>query len=336
MRLKIFIVLLVTLGLVTACQPVATQQVTDSVPSATPVFTATATAEALPTQTFTPEPTPTATLAPTPDLSPDLDCGETFCSAAWPGVLARPIGPEGTQTIDPTYPYASTRNGTLEPHHGVEFPNGAGTPVLAAQAGEVVFAGQDDLTVLGPYTGFYGNVVIVRHAGLFEGRDLYTLYAHLSEMDVSVGDLVSTGQMVGKVGMTGAADGAHLHFEVRLDENDYDHTTNPILWLAPLDLNSGGEGAALAGLLLDEWEQPIDQFSFSLERLNPDGSLAQRYYPITYYPAGVNANPITNENFAVTDLPPGDYRLAYISNGYQQVTFTLTPGSLGFIKLPPE
>lgn len=336
MRLKALIVLGVTLGLASACRPVATPQGADSAPSVTPGFTATATFEPLPTRTFTPEPSPTATLEPTPDLSPDLDCGETFCSAAWPGVLARPIGPEGTRTIDPTYPYASTRNGTLEPHHGVEFPNGAGTPVLAAQDGEVVFAGQDDLTVLGPYTGFYGNVVIVRHAGLFEGRDLYTLYAHLSEMDVSVGEMVTLGQRIGKVGMTGAADGAHLHFEVRLDENDYAHTTNPVLWLAPLAPNAGGEGAALAGLLLDAWGQPIDQFTLSLERLNPDGSLAQRFYPSTYYPVGVNANPVSNENFAITDLPPGDYRLAYISNGYVQVTFTLAPGSLGFIKLPPE
>lgn len=327
---------MVLVGLVTACRPgealTEAPALTD-----TPAATLTAAFTAQPaTPTPSPAPTATATFVPTQDFSPDLDCGEVICTADWTGLLARPIGPDGTQTIDLTYPYASTRNGTLEPHHGVEFPNGSGTPVLAAQDGEVVFAGTDELTVLGPYTHFYGNVVILLHAGLFEGRDIYTLYAHLSEIDVSEGETVTLGQQIGRVGMTGAANGSHLHFEVRLDENDYAHTTNPILWLTPLDFETGGEGAALAGLLLDSWDQPLDQFALSLEYLNPDGSVARRYYPVTYYPAGVNANPVTGENFAITDLPPGDYRLTYISNGYVQVTFTLQTGYLGFIKLPPE
>ena len=300
-------------------------------------MTLTSTVEAQPpTATPSPEPTATPTLEPTPAFPPDMTCDDVICVGDWNGLLARPIGPDGTQTIDRTYAYASTRNHTLDPHHGVEFPNGSGTPVRAAQDGEVVFAGSDELTVLGPYTSFYGNVVILRHAGLFDGRDLFTLYAHLSEIDVSEGEILTLGQQVGRVGMTGAANGSHLHFEVRLDENDYAHTTNPILWLTPMNPETGGEGAALAGLLLDDWDQPIDQFTVSLEALNADGTAGKRYYPVTYFPAGVNANPVLGENFTVADLPPGDYRLTYISNGYKQVNFSLEPGSLGFIKLPPE
>jgi murein DD-endopeptidase MepM/ murein hydrolase activator NlpD len=252
---------------------------------------------------------------------------------AWQGLLARPIGPDGVQIIDLTYPYANTNNGTLDPHHGVEFPNGFGTPVLAAQAGEVVFAGEDDLTVLGPYTGFYGNVVIVRHAGLFEGRDLFTLYAHLSAIDVTVGQQVALGERVGAVGASGAASGSHLHFEVRLDENDYAHTTNPVLWFSPLNGNGAGEGSILAGAILNRYNVPVELTAFELDRIDKDGAVLQNYYPITYFPSGVNANPILNENFAFPDLPPGDYRLSYISGRYYTYEFSLAAGSLGFIKI---
>lgn len=251
----------------------------------------------------------------------------------WQGLLARPIGPDGVQTIDPTYPYANTKNGTLEPHHGVEFPNGTGTPVLAAQEGEVVFAGTDDLTVLGPYTGFYGNVVIVRHARLFEGRDLFTLYAHLSAIDVNEGQEVTLGDRIGAVGLSGAANGSHLHFEVRLDENDYAHTTNPILWLGPIAGNGDDAGSTLAGILLDSYGRPVDLTTLALERVGRNGIVLQTYYPVTYFPSGVNANPILNENFVFPDLPPGDYQLDFIWNRYYTFDFSLAAGSLGFIKI---
>lgn len=298
--------------------------------------TPTETAWPTPTETPTPTPTPEATLEPPPVFPPNLDCGERFCQAPWPGIFARPIGPEDNQTIDPTYPYASTRNNTLEPHYGVEFPNGSGTPVLAAQAGTVVFAGSDELTLLGPYTSFYGNVVILRHPELFEGRDMYTLYAHLSAIDVEEGQSVSMGERLGAVGATGAANGSHLHFEVRLDENDYAHTTNPVLWLEPLNGSGPGPGSTLTGILLDSWEQPIDRFTLSLDKLSADGSVEKHYYPVTYYPSGVNANPILGENFAVPDLPPGDYRISFIIGHFNQYAFTLEAGSLGFIKLQAD
>jgi hypothetical protein len=306
-----------------------TSIVLSSTPESTLQETEQLTQELSPIFTVTAEPTK----EPTPSFPPDLDCGEQFCQAIWMGILARPIGPSGNQSIDLTYPYASTRNGTLEPHHGVEFPNASGTPVLAAQDGEVIFAGSDELTLLGPYTSFYGNVIILRHPELFEGRDIYTLYAHLSVISADVGQTVTLGEQIGAVGATGAANGSHLHFEVRLDENDYAHTTNPILWIEPLNSSGSGKGSTLTGLLLDAWGEPIDRFTLSLEKLAPDGSVEKHYYPITYYPAGVNANPVLGENFAVPDLPPGNYRISFISGSFYQYYFTLDAGSLGFIKL---
>ncbi len=145
MKIKYLTIFLLIPVLAVACQS-GTMPTID--PTATSAPEATATVELLPTMT------PTATLEPTPAFPPDLACGETFCQAVWAGLLEKPIGPEYNQFIDLTYPYASTANGLLDPHHGVEFVNEFGTPVLAAQDGEVVFAGSDYPDVLGPYAGF--------------------------------------------------------------------------------------------------------------------------------------------------------------------------------------
>jgi len=116
---------------------------------------------------------PTASVTATsPEEAPQINfiknCGQSFCQVEWIGQLGRPIPGGYRNTIAQAYPYASTRDGTLPPHHGVEFPNPSGTPVLATAPGNVEFAGSDDMNLLGPYTGFYGNVVILRHQGLLE------------------------------------------------------------------------------------------------------------------------------------------------------------------------
>ena len=85
-------------------------------------------------------------------------------------------------------------------HVGFDLASTKQTPVPAANAGQVVFAGP--LTI-------YGNAVIVDH-----GMGLQTLYAHLSSLDVKVGDAVTKGQQLGHSGSTGLAVGDHLHFEV--------------------------------------------------------------------------------------------------------------------------
>ena len=207
------------------------------------------------------------------------------------------------------------------------------TPVLAARNGTVVFAGSDDLALNGPYTSFYGNVVILLHSDIYEGHDLYTLYGHLSEISVAEGDEVSLGQTIGKVGSSGAADGPHLHFEVRLDENTYAATVNPMLWFAPVTDPVIGETGTLAGLIVNRYGTPLDRFTLSLELLDANGEVAETYYPMTYYPAGVNGFPGLMENFVMPDLPPGDYRLAFINGSYYEIFLTLQPGSLGFINL---
>ena len=87
-------------------------------------------------------------------------------------------------------------------HYGYDLASLAGAPVPASNRGKVVHAG--DL-------GIYGNCVILDH-----GLGLNTLYGHLSNIDVRVGDVVEKGQILGQSGQTGLAGGDHLHFAILL------------------------------------------------------------------------------------------------------------------------
>ena len=98
-----------------------------------------------------------------------------------------------------TYVYAGKPVDT-QVHVGFDLASTKQSPIPAANAGQVAFAGP--LTI-------YGNAVILDH-----GLGLQTLYAHLSSIDVKVGDMVTKGQQLGHSGSTGLAVGDHLHFEV--------------------------------------------------------------------------------------------------------------------------
>jgi murein DD-endopeptidase MepM/ murein hydrolase activator NlpD len=92
------------------------------------------------------------------------------------------------------------RNGAF--HAGIDFVAAAGTPVVAARAGRVVWAA--------PLASF-GNTVVVSH-----GSGVRTLYAHLSQIEVGMLEGVPAGARIGAVGSTGRSTGPHLHFEVRV------------------------------------------------------------------------------------------------------------------------
>jgi murein DD-endopeptidase MepM/ murein hydrolase activator NlpD len=100
-----------------------------------------------------------------------------------------------------TSPYGFRMRGwSPDLHHGVDVAAPEGTPIRAMQGGTVEHAGP---------RGTYGLLVVIRH-----GRNVRTLYAHLSRVDVREGDRVRGGQPIGAVGRTGNATGPHLHFEV--------------------------------------------------------------------------------------------------------------------------
>ncbi|MBQ5780867.1 MAG: M23 family metallopeptidase, partial [Spirochaetaceae bacterium] len=86
-------------------------------------------------------------------------------------------------------------------HGGVDLAAPSGTPVLAAKGGTVSVVGYNDV---------FGNYIILRHLDSME-----SIYGHLLSADVTKGTVVNRGQVIGKVGSTGASTGPHLHFEIR-------------------------------------------------------------------------------------------------------------------------
>lgn len=105
-------------------------------------------------------------------------------------------------------------------HRGVDFAAPTGTPVLASAAGRVVRAG---------WGGGYGNMIDIDH-----GRGIVTRYAHLSRMDVRVGQQVTQGQRIGAVGSTGMSTGPHLHYEVIRNGEPIDPRSNRLLVQGPV------------------------------------------------------------------------------------------------------
>ncbi|MEU1020209.1 M23 family metallopeptidase [Streptomyces sp. NPDC005900] len=106
-------------------------------------------------------------------------------------------------------------------HSGQDFAVPVGTPVAAVHGGTVVKAGPNGAGD-GPA---YGNAVVIRH-----GNGTYSQYAHLSRVDVRVGQNVATGQRVALSGNTGNSSGPHLHFEIRTTPN-YGSAVDPVAFL---------------------------------------------------------------------------------------------------------
>ncbi|MEU6277240.1 M23 family metallopeptidase [Streptomyces populi] len=106
-------------------------------------------------------------------------------------------------------------------HSGQDFAVPQGTNVMAAHGGTVVKAGPNGAGD-GPA---YGNAVVIKHA-----NGTYSQYAHLSRIDVHVGQVVTTGQHIALSGNTGNSSGPHLHFEIRTTPN-YGSAVNPVAFL---------------------------------------------------------------------------------------------------------
>jgi murein DD-endopeptidase MepM/ murein hydrolase activator NlpD len=108
-------------------------------------------------------------------------------------------------------------NGHGAMHAGIDFKGAMGSPIFAAAEGRVTFAG---------WKSGYGQAIEITH-----GNGMLTRYAHLSRIDVKVGQPVAAGATIGGLGSTGRSTGPHLHFEVRI--NDRAVNPRPFLEAAP-------------------------------------------------------------------------------------------------------
>lgn len=140
-------------------------------------------------------------------------------SLSWPMVtfsITQPFGPTSLGLEPPLGPYKHF-------HTGVDIAAPLGTPVMAAADGLVVAVGHG--------SSGYGNFVVVAHGGGVE-----TLYGHLLQANVKVGDRVVRGEVIGLEGSTGFSTGPHVHFELRLN----DQVIDPMPYLPVPGTNWGG------------------------------------------------------------------------------------------------
>ena len=215
--------------------------------------------------------------------------------------LGRPLARTVTRDFaDRTYLFGSSKNNAYRVHHGLDMVNPTGTSVQAAADGVVVFAGKDSGTRFGPSTipNFYGNMVLVKLSRPYRGQDVYYLNGHFDSLAVKEGQAVKEGDLLGKVGMTGTADGPHLHFEVRVGGTTYAHSRNPALWLRYLPGTGGlaakvtdGAGKLVAGVIVTllkditasdvqkYWGEASTYPADPLGKLNPDEDWSENVVP---------------------------------------------------------
>jgi murein DD-endopeptidase MepM/ murein hydrolase activator NlpD len=120
------------------------------------------------------------------------------------------VTPSGGSFWGNPLPNGTWVRGFYAGHSGIDLSAATGTPIFAANSGQVLFSGYS--------TWGYGEAVVIEHGATYS-----TLYGHMSARNVSCGQSVVTGQVIGYVGSTGNSSGPHLHFEIQVNG----HATDP-------------------------------------------------------------------------------------------------------------
>lgn len=287
-------------------------------------------------------PTPTPTLSPTPTPVPIV----LTAGRLWSNFEPRPAAENdhfwverpfpdfvASQLASPSYQFGSTAGNRYRVHHGLDISNPVGTPVRAATEGEVVHAGWDDPDILGPYGGFYGNAVVIRldrRLPVAGGElDVFVLYGHLSEVLVAKGQRVGIDDIVGRVGMTGIAIGPHLHVEMRIGANTYQHSVNADLWMRPLN-----DGGAVAVRVLTADGRTWAGARVSIARFQGGQAVWARQIETYMDTENIGPDPAWGENGAMGSIPPGRYLvLAKINGENLRTEIDVLPGQTTFVEL---
>jgi murein DD-endopeptidase MepM/ murein hydrolase activator NlpD len=214
----------------------------------------------------------------------------------------------------------------------VEFNNPDGTPVHAIGDGEVVYAGPAEAGAL---------TVAIRHDQSITADsarlNVFSVYYHNSALETRVGDRVTAGQVISRVGNTGRATNDHLHLEVHAAPTDSvaaivdslqrfpAYTTNPELWIEQLP----GTGI-VAGQVFDSTGTPVRQARiYGLQKSEP----AETPYSFAEtYGDRAHGHPLYREHFAVGDVPIGTYTVGVMIDGRRVLRrVTVEPGKLTWV-----
>ena len=226
----------------------------------------------------------------------------------------RPIALADQPYIDQTYRFGSTMGGNFQPHQGVEFNNGDGTPVHAIGDGVVVHSGPAERGALTVAIKHDRRLTPGRGPGARDPLYVFSVYYHNSKLVAQGGQRVKAGDVIALVGNTGRATNDHMHLEVHASPFDSTrlivdpavryppYNTNPELWIEPLP----GTGM-VAGQVWDSAGQPVQQARvYGLVKPQP------RETPFSFietYGPRNHSDPIYKEHFAISDVPAGTYIL---------------------------
>ena len=240
----------------------------------------------------------------------------------------RPIARTDQPHIDQTYRFGSTMGGNFQAHQGIEFNNPDGTPVHAIGDGVVAHAREAEAGAL---------TVAIGHDRRLDSLFVYSVYYHNSRLLVKAGDRVRAGDVIALVGNTGRATNDHVHLEVHVLPVDSaalvvdpavrypPYNVNPELWIAPLP----GTGV-VAGQVRDSSGNPVAQARiYGIVKAEP------RETPLSFietYGLRNHRDPAYQEDFAIGDVPPGEYVLGVEIGGrrvYRRVL--VEPGKLTWV-----
>lgn len=259
---------------------------------------------------------------PTPDLA-------AASSHFW---LSKPLPGSGRLLINQTYPYGYDGGGRYLLHNGVDVAEELGTPVLAVADGTVVVAQSDANEMYGWRCDWYGHLVVLQLEETWRGQPIYALYGHILNSNVTVGERVERGQPIAEIGIGGAAIVPHLHFELRIGENSFDATRNPMLWFDP-----GPTRGVIAGRLLDPEGRPWQGVTLTLISHDEEPKFINTWSYLADERGPVNPDEALAENFVFADVRPGTYDLYVKLQGVEYRTaVSVQAGKLTVVEIITE
>ncbi|MCP4359017.1 MAG: peptidoglycan DD-metalloendopeptidase family protein [Chloroflexi bacterium] len=306
-------------------------------PTSTPTNTSSPVPTNLPPPSITPQPTDTS--SPTPNPSSTTEIVDRTCpnpplvkpdylhgylaAQPWPTPAApalsgaeAAVSPPNFPFIDPLadgrkpiaqayYPYGWDGDGRFLLHNGADMPELLGTAVLAVADGTVVVAQSDAEELYGWRCDWYGQLVVLQLDDLWQGEPVYVLYGHIRNIQVEPGQRVEQGETVAEIGIEGVSTVPHLHLEIRIANNSFTNTHNPMLWLQPV-----AESGVLGGRLVDPEGRSWQGIRVTL--IDSSGEEAQFISTFTYLDDPqhmINPDAAVAENFVFADMVPGNYTL---------------------------
>lgn len=274
-----------------------------------------------------------------PDVVPPADYSSYVRSEApWPTgndalptrpLLRPPLSAADETRINWGFPYGSDGSGRYLLHNGLDMTQWPGAPVLAVADGTIRVAGADAGERYGLRCDWYGQLVVLELDERWNGLPVFALYGHVRGLLVEPGQRVTAGEPLAEIGAGGVATVPHLHLEIRVGENEYDATRNPVLWLGPDEVSG-----VIAGRLLDADGHAWEGVRLTLIDVTGESEFLTTWTYLDDPQDLIAPDEQWAENFVFGEVPPGQYDLYTALEGveYRQ-RLTVEAGQISFVEM---